>query len=89
MKHHNNLIIIQTSHQPPWKLLSVLSPFGQTVYLLLIPRFVRGLDRQDIHVHLCCQDLSFFFSFECCDLSVGSCIVALDHHLSHFFEEEK
>lgn len=89
VKHQNNLGIIKTAHRPPRNLLSVLSPFGQTVHLSLVPRLVEGLDRLNIHVHLCWSRSFIFFSFEYCGLSLGSCTDAPGHHLSQFFQEEK
>lgn len=62
-----------------------LSPFGQTVHLLLVPRFVEGLDGLDIHVCLC-WSRSFIFPL----LSLVISLLALtqlspSHHLNHFF----
>lgn len=70
--------IIKIPHRPPRKLLFVLSPFGQTVHLLLVPKAYRRTGQMNIHVHLC-WSRSFFslsLSFEYCDLSIGSCTIA-------------
>lgn len=72
VKHQNNLGIIKIPHWPPRKLLFVLSPFGQTVHLLLVPRLVEGLNRLNIYVHLC-WSRSFIFSL----LSIVVSLLAL------------